>query len=70
MDNTVLAITGGAIGVAILGVLYYMSPKSESSTSDVNFEVDPRTGTFYRIRGGKSKKQKLSKKKNSMKRRK
>ena len=78
MDNTVLAITGGVIGVAVLVGLYMSSnsgsssSNSGSSPSEVNYNIGPG-GRFQRISGGereRKSRRKLSKKRNSAKRRK
>ena len=76
MDNTVLAITGGVIGVAVLVGLYMSansgssSSNSGSSQSEVNYVIGPG-GRFQRISGGERKsRRKLSKKMKSAKRRK
>ena len=82
MDNTVLAITGGVIGVAVLVGLYMSansgssSSNSGSSASEVNYGIGPG-GRFQRISGGEREREreresrrKLSKKMKSAKRRK
>jgi hypothetical protein len=68
------SILGVALGVPIaIGLFFLLKDSLKPSTSEVNYEIDPSTGTFHRIRGGergRSKHQKLSKKRKTTKRRK